>query len=50
MPHLEGEEVFGSTKCKANLPFGLEANSHRHDQVNFSHPKVANTLVPINQS
>jgi len=26
--HLEGEEMFRSVKRKANLPFGLEKNSH----------------------
>jgi hypothetical protein len=46
--HLEGEEVFGSAKHKANLPRGLEIDSHRHDQVNFSHLKVANAIAPIN--
>jgi len=28
----------------------LEENSHWHDQVNFSCPKVANAMAPINQS
>ncbi len=28
IPHLEGEEVFGSTKSKADLPPGSEAGSH----------------------
>jgi hypothetical protein len=28
----------------------LEENSHRRDQVNFSCPKVANAMAPINQS
>ncbi len=26
--HLEGEEVFGSTKHKTNLPLGSKVNSH----------------------
>jgi hypothetical protein len=26
--HLEGEEAFGSTKCKAYVPLGSKANSH----------------------
>jgi hypothetical protein len=46
--HLEGEEVFGSIKRKANLPLGSEANSHQHDQMNFSHPKMANATTLIN--
>jgi hypothetical protein len=29
--HLEGEEVFGLTKHKANLPPESEAYSHQHD-------------------
>jgi hypothetical protein len=50
IPHFKGEEVFGSTKCKVDLPPTLEANSHQHDRVNFSHSKVANAMAPINQS
>ena len=40
IPHLEGEEVFGSTKRKLDVPIGSEADSHRPDKVNFSHPRV----------
>jgi hypothetical protein len=36
--HLEGEEVFGSTKCKLSLPRGCEGNSHTYNKANFSHP------------
>jgi hypothetical protein len=39
-PHLEGEEVFGSTKRKLDLPPGSEYDSHRPDKVNFSHPRT----------
>ena len=39
-PHLEGEEVFGSQKWKADMPLGCEQDSHRPDKVNFSHPRV----------
>ena len=39
-PHLEGEEVFGSQKRKADMPLGCEQNFHRPDKVNFSHPCV----------
>jgi hypothetical protein len=46
--HLEGEEVFGSTKCKVDLPPRLEIDSHWHDQVNVFCPKVANAMAPIN--
>jgi hypothetical protein len=50
IPHLEGEKVFGSTKCKVYLPPRSEAYSHQHDRVNFSRLKVANAMAPINQS
>jgi len=47
---LEGEEVFGSAKCKVNLPPGSKVYSHLHGQVNFPRPKVANPTTPINES
>jgi hypothetical protein len=40
IPHLEGEEIFGSTKRKLDLPPGDDRNSHRDDKVNFSQPRV----------
>ena len=40
VPHLEGEEVFGSVKRKLDMPVGCEGDSHRPDKVNFSHPRV----------
>ena len=39
-PHLEGEKVFGSQKRKADMLLGCEHDSHRHDKVNFSRPRV----------
>ncbi len=42
--HLEGEEVFGSTKRRQDLPLGLIGNLHRHECVNFFCPKVEFTL------
>ena len=39
-PHLEGEEVFGSTKRKLDMPIGSEGDFHCLDNVNFSHPRV----------
>ena len=39
-PHLEGEEVFGSQKRKADMPLGCKHDSHRPDKVNFSRPRV----------
>jgi hypothetical protein len=38
-PRMAGEEVFGSSKRKADLPLGAEEKSHRPDKVNFSHPR-----------
>jgi hypothetical protein len=40
IPHLEGQEVFGSTKQRANIAPRSEGDSHRHDCVNFSWLKV----------
>jgi hypothetical protein len=40
IPHLEGEEIFGSTKWKLDLPPGDDGDSHRPDKVNFSQPRV----------
>ncbi len=36
IPHLEGEKVLGSSKCKLDLPIGSDGDSHRPDKVNFS--------------
>ena len=38
IPHLEGEEIFGSMKRKLDLPLGDDGDSHRPDKVNFSQP------------
>jgi hypothetical protein len=38
--HLEGEEIFGNTKRKLDLPPGDDGDSHRPDKVNFSQPRV----------
>jgi hypothetical protein len=35
IPHLEGQEVFGSTKWKVYIAPMLEGDSHKHDHVNF---------------
>jgi hypothetical protein len=40
IPHLEGKEIFGSTKQKLDLPPGNDGDSHRPDKVNFSQPRV----------
>ena len=36
---VEGFEFFGSTKCKLNLPPGVDCDSHRLDKVNYSIPQ-----------
>jgi hypothetical protein len=36
--HLEGEEIFGSTKRKLDLLLGDDGDSHRPDKINFSQP------------
>jgi hypothetical protein len=40
IPHLEGKEIFGSTKQKLDLRPGDDGDSHRLDKVNFSQPRV----------
>jgi hypothetical protein len=39
-PHFEGEDVFGSQKRKVDIPLVFKHESHRPNQVNFSHPRV----------
>jgi hypothetical protein len=38
--HLEGEEIFGNTKQKLDLPPSDDGDSHRPEKVNFSQPRV----------
>ncbi len=38
LPHLEGEEVFGSSKQLANCPPSVNNDSHCPNDVNFFHP------------
>ena len=40
IPHLEGEETFGSTKRKLDVPIGDAGDSHRLEKINFSQPRV----------
>ena len=40
VPHLEGEEIFGSTKRRLDVPIGDAEDSHRTNKVNFSQPRV----------
>jgi hypothetical protein len=46
VPHLEGESIFGSAKRKLDLPPRDESDSHRHDRVNFTLPKVSRNVTP----
>jgi hypothetical protein len=38
IPHVKGEEIFGSTKRKLDLPLGDDDNSHGPNKINFSQP------------
>ena len=40
VPHLEGEEIFGSTKKRLDVPIGDAGDSNRLDKVNFSQSRV----------
>jgi len=40
VPHLEGEEIFGNTKQKLDVPIDDAGDSHRPDKLNFSQPRV----------
>jgi hypothetical protein len=40
MSHLKGEEIFGSTKRKLDLPLGDDGDYHQLDKINFSQPQV----------
>ena len=44
--HLEDETIFGSAKWKLDLPLGDDSDSHRHDQVNYSIPKLGKGVSP----
>jgi hypothetical protein len=41
VPHMAGEEVFGSQKQKTDVPLGFEGESHQPDKVNFSRARIA---------
>jgi hypothetical protein len=45
IPYLEGEEVFGFTKRKQDLPPCLEKYLHKHDHVNFSCSQMEITSI-----
>ena len=46
LPHLEGENIFGSVKRKLDLPPREESDSHQHDRVNFTIPKFGMSRTP----
>jgi hypothetical protein len=48
IPHLEGQEVFGSTKRRVDITVRSKNSSHRHDYVNFSQPRVNATSSGFN--
>ena len=44
VPHLEGENIFGSVK-KLDLPPGDDSDSHQHDCVNFTILKLGRYMT-----
>ena len=46
VPHLDGEKVFGSAKRKLDLPPGDDSDSHCHDRINYSVPKLSKGASP----
>jgi hypothetical protein len=46
--HIENEAIFGSCKLqKVNLAPILKGGSHKHNRVNFSHPRVNHRIVKL---
>jgi hypothetical protein len=45
VPHLKGEFIFGSAKRKLDLPPRDDSDSHRHDRVNFTLPKIGRKMT-----
>jgi hypothetical protein len=50
IPHLEGEEVFVSLKCKSDTAFSDERESHRPDKISISRPHVQTRSARLNYS
>ena len=46
IPHLEGETIFGFAKRKLDLPPCDDSDSHRHDRINYSVPRVGKGISP----
>jgi hypothetical protein len=49
IPHLEGQEVFGSIKRRANIGLGSKGDSHRHDHVNFDRELTQRQVASLAQ-
>jgi len=47
LPYLEGEEIFGSTKKKLDVPIGDVGDSHRPNKGNFSQLRVRTRSTTI---
>ncbi len=43
--HLEGAEVFGSKKRKADVPIGADDETHRPDTVSYSRPRIGRRVT-----
>jgi hypothetical protein len=48
LPHLKGEEVFGSSKWPTNCPPSVDNDSHYLDRVNFSSPRIITFAIEPN--
>jgi hypothetical protein len=46
--HIEGEEIFGPYKKKVKLAPRSKGDSHRHNYVNFFHPRVNHVTAKSN--
>ena len=46
IPHLEGEETFGRTKRKLDVPISDAGDLHRPNKINFSQPRVRTRSTP----
>ena len=46
VPDLDGKKEFGSAKRKLDLPPGDDSDSHCHDRVNYSVPKLSKEASP----
>ena len=49
-PHLEGEEVFVSLKCKPDIAYGDNRESHTPNKISISQPRVQTRSARLNDS